>query len=187
MDILKKQLKDTVKFLASLDIDYAIIGGVAVSLYGVPRFTADVDINIILEKERIGIFLREAKKYGLYPAHTDIEKIAKNSGVIPMRYSKRGNVGLCDFIIAENIIEKLTLRRAKVKKIDSLKAKFATPEDIIIHKLASPRPQDAEDVRNIILRKRGKLNVGYVKLWLARIDRANKGSRLLDSFNNLLD
>ena len=186
MSLLKRQLTAMVKFLTALGIDYAIIGGLAVSLYGRPRFTADIDVNIILEKERIGIFLKEGKKRGFHPGHKNIKMLARKTGVIPMRYSNGNIEGLCDFIIAENVLEKLALKRAKVKRIDSLKAKFVSPEDLLIHKLTSPRAQDIEDVRGILLRQRGKLNISYIKFWLGRIDKANRRSNLLGLFRGIL-
>ncbi len=186
MNLLKQQLAATVKFLTTLDIDYVIIGGIAVSIYGRPRFTADIDVNIVLEKERVDIFLKEGKKYGFYPIRKNIKMVVKKTGVIPMRYLKGKTIGLCDFIIAENTIERLALKRAKTKKIDSVKAKLVTPEDLIIHKLTSPRAQDLEDVRGVLLRQKGKLDTAYIKFWLKKIDKANRGSRLSELFNNLL-
>ena len=51
---------DILKELFNRKIDYLIVGGLAVNLYGVPRVTQDIDIILALDKENIlklnGIF-----------------------------------------------------------------------------------------------------------------------------------
>ena len=44
---------DILKEFFDRKIDYLIVGGLAVNLYGVPRVTQDIDIIIALDKENI--------------------------------------------------------------------------------------------------------------------------------------
>ncbi len=52
-----KNVTDTlhtlVELLERLSIQYAVMGGFAVRSHGVPRPTYDVDVTIILERERL--------------------------------------------------------------------------------------------------------------------------------------
>jgi len=185
MNSLKRQLVSVVRFLTSMRIDYVILGGVAVSLYGEPRFTADIDVNIILEKQRIDSFIKESKKYGFSPACKNIRTMARKTGVLPMKYSKGATIGRCDFIIAENIIERLALQRGKARRMGSFKVRTVSPEDLIIHKMAASRARDIEDVRGILLRQRGRLDMPYIEHWLMMLDKASKHSQLLKSFRLL--
>ncbi|MQY59440.1 MAG: hypothetical protein GH144_07535 [Clostridia bacterium] len=41
-----------------------LIGGIAVALWGEPRATQDIDIVVLISKDRAFDFLKEAKKYG---------------------------------------------------------------------------------------------------------------------------
>ncbi len=48
MNLLEYQLKQAAKCLEEAEIDYALLGGIAVSIYSEPRMTRDIDINIVL-------------------------------------------------------------------------------------------------------------------------------------------
>ena len=173
------------KLMAVTRTKYAIIGGVAVSLYGVPRLTLDVDINVILAKKKVGEFLKEAHKAGFMPLVGNELKFANDTGVIPMKFTKGEPFGRCDFIIAQNMLENLAVKRARTKTIGSYKVKVITPEDLILHKLVSDRPRDVEDARGVMLRRK-KIDTRYVRLWLRKISRITKKKDLLKIFNSLL-
>lgn len=185
MNSLELQLKALVKFLSEQRIKYIILGGIAVSIYGEPRLTADIDVNIILGKTRIREFLNKAKKYGFYPLFSDVKKIAEKTGVIPLKFIKGKAIGKCDIIIAENILEYTAIERGRIRRIDSIRARLVSAEDLIIHKVTSSRPRDIEDFKSILIRQRGKLNTKYIIGWLKKIDRANKKSRLCKLFKEI--
>jgi hypothetical protein len=50
--------------LRSLDVKFAIVGGVAVALVSTPRFTADVDAVLLDIDERLEWFVGELLKAG---------------------------------------------------------------------------------------------------------------------------
>lgn len=186
MNFIEVQLKSLVEFLSAQKIKYVILGGIAVSIYGEPRFTADIDVNIIFDKKKIDEFIDSARKHGFCPTFPNIKKIIAKTGVIPMNFKKGKITGKFDIIIAENILEYAAIKRGRVKKIDSIKARFISPEDLIIHKIASSRPRDFEDLKGILIRQKGKLNIDYTRHWLKKLDTASKKSRLCRKFNKLL-
>jgi len=185
MTLLDLELKSLAQCLSVQKIKYAVIGGIAVFVYGEPRFTADIDVNIILERRKIEDFLRRAKKYGFSPCSPGVKRIAKEAGVIPLFFKKNRLIGRADIILAENPLEYSGINRAKTRKIGAVKAKLVTPEDLILHKITSPRPRDKEDLKGILLRQKGRLDLKYIRSWLAKIDKANS-TKLLSCFNGLL-
>jgi hypothetical protein len=182
---LEKQLKALINLFETIKIPYAILGGLAVILYGEPRLTMDIDVNISLPSNHIGQFLIIAKKTGFLPSCNSVKTFVKKTGVIPMKFMKTKPPGRCDIIIAENSLEHMALKRAKLKKIGSLNAKFITAEDLLIHKIASDRPRDIEDLKGILMRQRNKLDISYILFWLKKLDEANKSS-LVSLFKSLL-
>lgn len=48
---------------------------------------------------------------------------------------------------------------------------FASPEDIIVHKIFARRPRDLEDARGILLKNPG-LDRTYILQWLQEFDAA---------------
>ena len=186
MNPIEFQLKQLAGLFSATKIDYAILGGVAVSIYGEPRLTLDIDVNLVLDMEDIDNFLNKAKRFGFLPLAKNIKKFIKATGVIPMRFSKKAIVGRCDFIISQNALEYAGIRRARSKKINSTRIRLISPEDLIIHKITSERPRDIEDVRGILLRQKGRLDLDYITSWLKRISKTTKEKELLNSFKALV-
>lgn len=186
MNSLEIQLSSLIEYLSEQKIKYIILGGVAVSIYGEPRLTADIDVNIIFNKKRISEFLERARNYNFYPAFPDAENIAKKTGVIPVNFIKGKTTGKFDIIIAENILEYTAIERGRLKKIGPLKLRLISPEDLIIHKIASFRPRDIDDVSGILIRQKGRLDIKYIEQWLKKIDKANKKSQTYKAFKGVL-
>lgn len=186
MNHLEFQLQQLIKLMKDAKVNYAVLGGVAVSIYGEPRLTFDIDVNLILDKDKMDNFLKKAKKFGFSPLSPNIKRFVKSTGVIPMRFLKNKITGRCDFIIAQNALEYLSIKRAHFKKIHSIKVKLISPEDLIIHKITSQRPRDLEDVQGILIRQEGKLDIKYINHWLKKIAEINHQPELLKLFRNLL-
>ena len=186
MNPLEVQLKALVRFLNTTKTEYVILGGVAVALYGEPRLTFDIDVNVSIEVGKIDNFLKYAKKYGFYPAIPKIKSFIKKTGVIPVRFIKEKIEGRCDIIISESPLEAAAIKRGRLRKIGSLKARFVTPEDLIIHKIASDRPRDIEDVKGILIRQKRKLDMKYIYNWLRAIDRLYPKRKLVCLLDNFI-
>lgn len=186
MKSLEEQLKILLKLFARQKIDYAILGGLAVMLYGEPRLTMDIDVNIFLSTDKIDSFLAAARRLGFFPIPSCIKAFIRRNGVIPMRFKKGEIAGRCDVIIAQNSLEVSAVRRARMRKFGSLKAKFISPEDLVLHKITSDRPRDREDLKGILMRQHGKLDLGYISLWLRKIAKANRKPEILTLYNSLM-
>ncbi|MFH0764621.1 MAG: nucleotidyltransferase [Candidatus Omnitrophota bacterium] len=186
MNPVSIQLKALSIFLSKQKIDYAILGGIAVFIYGEPRLTSDVDVNIALDKDDIRKFLKDGKRYGFAPAIPGALRTGKTMGVIPMKFSKGKVSGLFDFILAENILELNAIKRARTKKIGPVSMKVVTPEDLVIHKITSRRARDFEDIPGILIRQKGKLDLKYINKWLKMIDKIHTGLNLYKKFASLL-
>lgn len=186
MSGFESQLRVLVRFFSSQKIKYVVLGGVAVSVYGEPRLTGDIDVNILLGQNRIPELLKKFKKHGLSPVLARSKKIARETGVIPLRFTRGGFPGRADIIIAQNVLEFNAIKRSRLRKINGMQVKLISPEDLIIHKIASQRSRDFEDLKGILIRQKGKLDKKYIRYWLKKIDRANRKSRLLILFNKLL-
>lgn len=59
-------------------VKYAVAGGIAVNLHGIPRMTYDIDLLLELEDENLNKFLRLVKRWGFKPkVPVDIMDFAK--------------------------------------------------------------------------------------------------------------
>jgi len=58
---------DLIKLLAESDVEFVLVGGLAVALHGYPRMTMDVDVVLAMDDKNLRRFIDAAKAAGLQP------------------------------------------------------------------------------------------------------------------------
>lgn len=139
--VLKRLLDET-------GCQWMIIGGVAASLLGKPRFTADVDAVALLEDNELSNLLEAAEQHGLKARIKDAAEFAQKNRVLLLKDTKTGisvdlSLGLLPF-------EKEAIKRSKRVKVADLMVNLPTAEDLIIFKAVAHRPRDLEDIAEIV-------------------------------------
>ena len=180
--MFEKILKKLAAVLSRAGIPYMIIGGQAVLLYGEPRLTRDIDVTLGIGSEDLNEVLSVCKKIGLKPIPEKPDSFVSETMVLPASDSKSGI--RVDFVFSFTSYETAAIRRARKISIGDQKVCFASPEDVIIHKIFAGRPRDLEDVRSICLKSR-RLNTKYIVQWLKEFDRSFEGKRFLATFRSI--
>jgi predicted nucleotidyltransferase len=164
-------------------IPYMIIGGQAVLLYGEPRLTRDIDITLGVSLDGLNTVLDAVNDLSLKPLPEDIESFVAKTMVLPALDEKTGI--RVDFIFSFSPYEAGAIARARKVEILGTEIFFASPEDLIIHKIFAGRPLDIEDVKSILL-KYSDLDFGYIRSWLKEFDAATDQTKdYLRSFETL--
>ncbi len=145
-------------------LDYAFTGALAVSFYGVPRTTTDVDVMIAVADEgdgenRIVSALREA---GLDVDKRKIET-AFTSGYKIASFKDKTAPYTVDIILSEGKLDR------KLGEIDGVATFFQSPEGLIAAKLrmikATLPPErsakDKEDIKSVLAFT--KVNLGAIR------------------------
>jgi hypothetical protein len=70
-----------------------------------------------------------------------------------------------DLIFSFSPFEHLAISRARTVRIGRAELRFASLEDLVIHKLIAGRARDLEDVRHILL-KNPAADLSYIRRWL---------------------
>jgi len=91
---------------------------------------------------------------------------------------------LIDFIFSFTPYETEAIKRAKKIKIMDREVNFASPEDLIIHKIFAGRPRDIEDVRTVLL-KNPDIDVEYIRKWLKEFDLFSEKKEFLKTFEEV--
>jgi hypothetical protein len=167
--MLSENLTAIARALNAEKIKYMVIGGQAVLLYGEPRLTWDIDINLKMSIKELPRLMKILKKAGIKILTAHPENFVKKTMVLPAVFEAR-KVRL-NLIFADSEYENQALKRARKIKIKRTTVSFASPEDIVIQKVFAGRPRDIEDARNIVVKNK-KLEVDYIKAWLSEFDRA---------------
>ena len=179
--MLSELLEKLAHGLDARRVPYMVIGGQAVLVYGEPRMTRDIDITLGVGPEELAKVEDLVSTLGLKTLPESPAEFVRQRMVLPCKDEKSGF--RIDFIFSFTPYERQAIERARAVQIGNTKVRFASPGDLIIHKMAAGRPRDEEDVRGILL-KTGPIDVPYIEHWLRQFDQA-LGRGTLESFQNL--
>ncbi len=180
--ILVDAYKKVVKFLNKEGYKYIIIGGVAASAIGEQRFTHDVDVDILISKEDVSIFLNKAIRAGFKVFEKRCLELANQTGIFQISYGSY----TIDFIIASTELETAAFKRAQKMNLYGIKANFPTPEDLILLKIIPGRDKDLLDAKNIVERHKGKLDKRYLRNWAEKLCDEAEDMRISNVLNQIL-
>jgi len=149
-NLLSPALASVCRLLQQDDVEGMIIGGLAASLLGRPRFTNDIDLIILDLDDRIPDFIQKLKNFDIEPRISDIEEFAAESRMLLLRHTKsRINIDISMGILP---FEREAVQRRHVEFAHGLEIALPTPEDLIVFKSISQRPVDMEDIKAILAR-----------------------------------
>ncbi len=154
---LETALAGVARLLDGLRIPYMVIGGFAVTVWGQPRFTADLDMTIqcsVPEQTLIERLLRS-----LTSLVADPVRFVQERRVLPARTSEGIAV---DIVFAGLPYEVTAIERAVPVEVAGYSVQICTAEDLIVHKIISSRPRDREDVLGIVRRQGNRLDRSYL-------------------------
>jgi hypothetical protein len=152
------------------EIPYMVLGGQAVLLYGEPRLTRDIDITLGLPVERAALLLSVIKDIGLQPLAAPDNFVAKTM-VLPCE-DPDTKIRI-DFIFSFSPYEQAALERVRLVPVGTARVKFASVEDLVIHKMIAGRPRDLEDVHSVVVRNT-EMDLEYTRKWLKVFARSLK-------------
>jgi len=181
--VFQKILKKVAIELNKSKVPYMVIGGQAVLLYGEPRLTKDIDITLGIGIDKIDKIKQIVKEAKLKILIEDIENFVKKTYVLPTMDVKSGI--RVDFIFSFSKYEQNAIKRAKKVKLEEAIVKFASLEDLIIHKIIAGRARDIEDIKCIIAKNKF-FDHEYIEGRLSEFDKALNNS-FLSLFKEILE
>lgn len=136
------ELVAVVRALDQSDVDYALVGGLAVGIWGAPRATKDIDLLIRPED------LARAKE--------SVRNLGYQLEALPMQFSDgmhmqrvnkvgAGQLMTVDFILVNANLEPAWQSRTR-RDTDVIALSVISRDALIAMKLAAGRPQDQADV-----------------------------------------
>lgn len=146
-----------------------IIGGVAASLLGTPRYTVDLDAVFLLSVEDIPEVLTEAAKLGIEPRISDAAAFARKNRVLLLRHTASAT----DIDLSLGILpfEVEMVERSTMVQVGSIALRLPTPEDLIVMKAIAHRPKDLADIQ-AIASSHPDLDKERIRLWVEQFGEA---------------
>ena len=165
--MFQRLLKRLARKLDSTKIPYMVIGGQAVLVYGEPRLTKDIDITLGINVDELNRIIGVVDALKLKILVDDYKNFVKETFVLPVM-DEKSKIRI-DFIFSFSPYERQALTRTNNIKLGKDVVKFASLEDVIIHKIISGRARDLEDIR-VVLLKNPEFNREYIEKWLQEFD-----------------
>ena len=182
--MFEKLIKRIAQKLDEGKIPYMIIGGQAMLVYGRPRLTRDIDITLGIDSDNFALIEKVCKRLKLRVLPENPEDFAKETKVLPAEEQKSNT--RVDFVFSFTEYETQAIKRAKKVVIDNYPVKFASCEDVIIHKMVAGRAIDEEDVRSILIKNRNSIDLKYIMRWLLGFSKISEHKNILRNFRALL-
>jgi hypothetical protein len=134
------------QLLNSKNIEYLVIGGYAVALYGYPRATGDIDIWIAISKNNAQKTVEALKEFGFAVPELKEELFLEKEKNIRM-----GTPPLCIEILTsiDGVKFEECYKNKNTVTIDNIKVNFISLNDLKKNKKASARLQDLADLENL--------------------------------------
>ena len=182
--MIEKLIKNIAQQLDEHKIPYMIIGGQAVLLYGTPRLTRDIDITLGVDTDQFAAIKQICLQLGLNILPKDPLDFATETKVLPAEHTD-SKIRI-DFIFSFTAYETQAINRTKKVDMDAYPAKFASCEDVIIHKMLAARAIDMEDIKNMLIKNRNSIDLEYIRKWLVGFSKIEEYNQVLEIFNALL-
>jgi hypothetical protein len=151
------------------NIPYMVIGGQAVLVYGEPRFTKDIDVTLGVGTDRLESVLNLVDSIGWKVLTPSPAEFVQKTMVLPCQDPSSG-VRL-DLIFSFSPYGRQAMGRVRRINFLGKDVRFASPEDLIIHKEVAGRPRDLEDARVVQL-KNPAMDRAYIEKWLKEFETA---------------
>ncbi len=155
-----------VSFCKKEKLEYLLVGGLALGVWGRPRTTLDLDFMVLVSETQIGILKNSLRSHGF---KIDTRWAKWNPLLRSLQVRVQGKSAVVDMLIPRDDHDRDIFKRRKRKKLFGQMIDIVCPEDLILQKLKVGRPHDFEDALSVLERMRGKLDTAYLRRWSSRL------------------
>ncbi len=165
---LFQALEELCGFLDDARLDYTLVGGLAVGIWAAPRATVDVDFLVSLSAAEADTLVQRLKQSGQFIFVHEKPMVFNKVSFLRATLKSNSDVAV-DFLLADDTFKKTMLGRSSSVTISGFSVRIPTPEDLIILKLLSNRPQDRLDVEQIRETQKHELDTTYIRSWCDKL------------------
>jgi hypothetical protein len=168
---LTQALRELVLLFEKMETPYAVMGGIAVRVYGIPRATHDIDFTLAIDRDRLRELYQALSELGYTIPETYTAGWVNHVAGMPLvkaRLDLEGRGIDIDLFLAESPFQQQLLARRRREELDNFPVWFVSPEDLILLKLLSHRPRDVADIGDILFTQ-GQLDDRYMRHWVGQL------------------
>jgi hypothetical protein len=148
-------------YLNESNAEYVIVGGIVVSIHGVPRSTTDLDVIVSLEEKSLANLVEFLKKNGF---HASIED-ARAAFAEHSHFTAEDTLShlRLDIKGVYNEMDRNALARRMKFNFKGVNLMIETPEDLIAAKLHFGSDQDIRDAEGVYRMQKDRLDLSYLE------------------------
>ncbi len=152
--------------LESHGVAYAIGGALALAIAGVPRGTADVDVNAFVEEAEVGRVIDALRTLGIEIERDAAIQRAARDGMFVGRWD---GMRIDVFLPSIPFAHEASRTRVRVTSPEGWSGWFLSPEAITVFKLLSFRGKDIVDLERLVAVRGDSLDHAYVRRWIVEM------------------
>ena len=148
---------DLLQSLSDEQVQYVLVGGMAVQLHGFLRATFDIDLVLAMDDENLVRFIAVAKRYGLVPAMPVPIESLRSADQIDQWHREKGMLAFAlrepqiggsvvDILVRPEVPFDRLMANAVAGELFSRRVWIASIEDLITMKHIANRPKDQLDI-----------------------------------------
>ena len=141
---LPVDFKEFLSFLNSNKVEYLLLGGWAVGIYGHPRATGDIDFIVGIDDQNLARLIRALGEFGA--PSIEIANFKEEGNVFRMG---RSPVQIDIINEASGIDFYESYQRRELIDVEGIEISLISKDDLIKNKLASGRAQDIADAEKL--------------------------------------
>ena len=158
---------DLLQSLSDQQVQYVLVGGLAVQLHGFLRATFDIDLVLAMNEENLVRFIAVAKQYGLVPVIPVPIDSLRNASQIDQWHREKGMLAFAlrepqiggsvvDVLVRPEVSFEKLRANAVAGELFSRQVWIASIDDLLTMKRIANRPKDQLDVAALEKIKRGE-------------------------------
>lgn len=156
-----------IQALCDAEVEFVLVGGLAVQLQGFVRSTIDVDLVLAMNDANLSAFIEVAKSFGLAPIIPVSIDSLKNASLIEQWHREKGMLAFAlrepqaggsviDVLVRPEVSFEKLMASACVARLFGRDVKIASIDDLLTMKRAANRPKDRLDIDALERIKRGE-------------------------------
>lgn len=153
-------VEDLVRALSRHGVDYALVGGVAVNLHGVPRMTYDIDLVVRTDEGslrsaaaalgELGLRCRVPIELSSLADPAERARLAHERNLVAVTFTDPTDpLREVDILVAPSVDPDGIVTRSIVRNAGTFDVRVASVDDLLRMKRAAGRPQDLADVAHL--------------------------------------
>jgi hypothetical protein len=171
--------------LRRLEVGWYLFGAQAVTVWGRPRMSADVDVTVQLDLSRVPSFVETMTRSGFtLRVRSDVDDFVARTRVLPFLHEPT-RLPL-DVVLAGPGIEEQFLSRARWVDIGDIEVPVLSAEDLVVTKILAGRGKDHDDVAGILREQGDGLDFERIRATLRLLEGALDQSDLVPAFEDEL-